>query len=417
MLNALPIRQAGKASIIPIKKTTGKKRFAFSKQGRAGPGRRWHSGPMKKCDYKNILVPVDFSRASEAAVKTALGLAKRSGAAIHLVHVHEHYYPLNSVMPGAAVPVTIITFQEEARQIRKQLAALALKFGVPATNCYIRSDRPVFNGVCNVAREIQADLIVLQTQGRTGFARFFEGSQAERIVQHSPCPVLVARKQTRKAGRIAAEAKGAGSIDSILVPVDFSRSSFEALEYAIEFANRVAARLIVLHAVYLDLALTADGYAVCDLSVLIEAARRNAEKQLGRLVRLAKFRGVKFETAVRVGCPPLEICGFAEEHEVDLIITATHGRTGLKHLLMGSVAEQVVRHARQPVLVVPSHPQIRTAKLTRATRADQQSMIQSPQKRLAAPAPGKLTKRGRSLLEHPFPERRKTNKFRESHSR
>ena len=373
---------------------------------------------MKKRDLQNILVPVDLSPMSERAIETAERLARRSGAAIHLVHVHEYYYAVGFMAPGAPVPMSMITFrQEDADRIRKQLGELARKHEIPLTNCYIRNDIPVFNGVCKVAKQIEADLIVIQTHGHTGITRFFEGSHAERIVQHSPCPVLVARKLRRRASRIGSGAKQAESIDSILVPVDFSQSSFEALEYAIEFADRVAARLIVFHAVHPGLAFTADGYAVCDFSVLIEGARKNAEKQMQEFVRLAKFRGVKFETAVKVASPASEICDFAEERDVDLIITATHGRTGLKHLLMGSVAEQVVRHARQPVLVVPSHPEIRTARLIPVTGADQQSMTQSARKRPTPPATGRLTKRSRSLLEHPFPERRKTNKFRESHSR
>lgn len=373
---------------------------------------------MKQRDLKNILVPVDFSPIAEGAIETAKRLARHSGAAVHLVHVHEYFYPAAFMVFGAPVPPAMITFsQDDAARVRKQLVELAASHGIPITNCYVRNDIPVFTGVCKVAKQIEADLIVLQTHGHTGMARFFEGSHAERIVQHSPCPVLVARKQKRKAGRISAGARSEGTIDSILVPVDFSRSSFEALEYAIGFADRVAGRLIVFHAVHLDLAFTADGYAMCDLSVLIEGARKNAEKQMQELVRLAKFRGVKFETVVKVASPALEICGFADERDVDLIITATHGRTGLKHLLMGSVAEQVVRRARQPILVVPSHPETRTAKLSPATRRDQQS-ISPPAKNKAAPtSTQRLAKRSRSLLEHPFPERRKTNKFRESHSR
>jgi nucleotide-binding universal stress UspA family protein len=373
---------------------------------------------MKKRDLQNILVPVDFSPMSERAIETAQWFAQRSGAAVHLVHVHEYFYPAGFMVPGAPIPGSMITFcQDDADRVRKQLGELATSHGIPITNCYVGNDIPIFNGVCQVAKQIEADLIVLQARGHTGITRFFEGSHAERIVQHSPCPVLVARNLTRKAGRTGSGTKVTQSIDAILVPVDFSRASFEALEYAIEFADRVAARLIVFHAVHLNLAFSADGYAMCDLSVLIDGARKNAEKQMQEFVRLAKFRGVKFETAVQVASPASEICDFAEERDVDLIITATHGRTGLSHLLMGNVAEQVVRHARQPVLVVPSHPEIRTTRLIPVTRADQQFTTRAARKRPAAPATGRLTKRSRSLLEHPFPERRKTNKFRESHSR
>lgn len=373
---------------------------------------------MKRTNIRNILVPVDFSEMSEPAIETAQRLAQRFDAAVHLVHVQDYFYPAGFMAPGAPIPMSMIMFrQDDADRIRTQLGELATKHEIPIPNCYLRNDIPVFNGVCKVARQMNADLIVMQTHGHTGMTRFFEGSHAERIVQHSPCPVLVARKRRREAKRVPSVARAGERIDSILVPVDFSQSSFEALEYAIEFAKRVAARLLVFHAVHLGYAFSADGYAMCDLSVLIEDVRKGAEQEMQKFVRLAKFQGVKFETIVKIAPPASEICAFAEGRNVDLIITATHGRTGLKHLLMGSVAEQVVRHARQPVLVVPSHPETRTAKVTRATRGDQQSMSRRAKSQALLTSTEKLTKRNRKLVAHPFPERRKTNKFRESHSR
>ena len=152
-----------------------------------------------------------------------------------------------------------------------------------------------------------------------------------------------------------------------------------------------------------------------DLSALKEAAREDAEEQMAKFVRLAKFRGIKFETAVKVGPPVAEIRAFAEQRDVDLIITATHGRTGFKHLLMGSVAEQMVRYARRPVLVVPSHPEVRVARLT-GTRRAQQSLGQGTKSRVSLSSTKRPANRDRKPLAHPFPERRKTNKFRESHS-
>ena len=374
---------------------------------------------MKSRTLKNILVPVDFSGTTGRAIETAQELGRRSGAAIHLVHVDDYYYPVGFIAPGAPVPLSMITFRNDnAERIRKGLGALCRKFRIPMANCHVRNDHPVFNGVCTVARAIKADLIVLQTHDRTGIQRFFEGSHAERIVQHSPCPVLVARRRRRKAGRVPSLAAKTGeSIDTILVPVDFSQCSFEALEYAIEFAERVAARLIVFHAVYINYAYTADGFAMADLTVLIDRARADAEREMHKFVRLAKFRGVKFETVVTLASPGPDICGFAEKRAVDLIITATHGRTGLKHLLLGSVAEHVVRHARQSVLVVPSHPETRLGRLTRETRSDQR-LIAEPATRQTKPGrTATLTKRDRKLVENAFPERRRINKFRESHAR
>jgi nucleotide-binding universal stress UspA family protein len=372
---------------------------------------------MKKPNIRNILVPIDFSEMAGPAIETAQRLARRFGAAVHLVHVHDYYYPVGFMAPGALVPMSMVTFREDdAARVANQLGALAKKHGIPKANCHVQNDAPVFNEICKVARQIKADLIVTPTHGYTGVAHFFEGSTAERLVQHSPCPVLIARERGKKSSRSALNGKTSGSINSILVPVDFSQCSFQALEYAIKFAEQVAASLIVFHAIHIGYAFTADGYAMYDLATLTKAARKDAERQMEKFARLAKFRGVKFETVVQVGPSVDEICAFAENRNIDLIITATHGFTGLKHVLIGSTAEQVVRRANRPVLVVPSHPEVRTAHLIRGTQRTRKSTAQAA-KRIALPVSTKRsTKINRKLVAHPFPERRKTNKFRESHS-
>lgn len=366
---------------------------------------------MKKPYIKTILVPIDFSKLSGPAIETAKDLAGRFGASVHLVHVHEFDYPAGFMTP---VPLPIMTYRDDTAIRRtRRLKMLAKRNDLSPEHCHFLTGSPTFNEVCNLAREISADLIVMPTHSYTGLAHFFGGSTAERIVQHSPCPVLVARQAAGRSRRIS-ETK---SYDTILVPVDFSQASFRALEYAIEFAERVAARLILFHAVACGDALTADGYAMYDLSAVEETLRKNAEEQMRKFVGLAKFRRVAFETVVRVAPAVSEICAVAEEREADLIITATHGRSGFRHLLMGSVAESVVRHAKRPVLVVPSHPEIRTERLTTiAAQARRKPRLSRNGGELLPTLGDRLTKRSRKLLAHPAPERRKTNRYRESHS-
>ncbi len=369
---------------------------------------------MKRLTIRNILVPIDFSKLSRLAIDAAKDLARRFEASVHLVHVHEFYYTTGFMAP---VPRSIITYWDDAATRRaRRLRMLAKRYGLDPSNCHFLTGAPIFNEVCNLVRKISADLIVMPTRGYTGLAHFFGGSTAERIVQHAPCPVLVARR----GGKTSTQLSTSGtvrSIDTILVPVDFSQTSFQALEYAIGFAECVAARLIIFHAVDLGPALTADGYAMYDMSEVEKAVRKDAEDQLQTFVGLAKFRRVPFETAVRVAWPVSEICAFAEQRDVDLIITATHGRTGFRHLLIGSVAEQVVRHAPRSVLVVPSHPDVRVARLTGETQKVRAMGGQHPTNQAPPKPPLKLTKTKRQAAAHPFPERRKTNKFRESHSR
>jgi len=217
----------------------------------------------------------------------------------------------------------------------------------------------------------------MPTHGYTGVTRVFLGSTAERIVQHSPCPVLVIRAD-KKGGWSSRDRKTKG-INSILVPVDFSPSSFQAFGYALKFAERVAARVIVLRVVQLGEPFTADGYAMYDLSPLIEAARKSAEVQMQQFLRLAKISRVKVDSVIHVGLPASAICDFAKEHEVDFIITATHGLTGFEHLLIGSVAERVVRHADRPVLVVPSHPELRVHSSTQERHSSTERADRRPE--------------------------------------
>lgn len=360
---------------------------------------------MKKLNIKNILVPIDFSKMSIEAIGAARNLAQRFGATIHLVHVYDSFYPAGFAPIPAAVPVAVpvlpptVVAQMKAKH-REDLKELATQFGISLTNCYLRDGAPVFDEICWVAREIGADLIVTPTHGRTGLKHVFLGSTAERVVQHSPCPVFVCRK-------------GASKIDRILVPVDFSACSLQALKEAIVFADRVAAKIVLMHAVDLGLAFTSDGYGMYDLTTLIDAAKEGAQDQMRSFVRQAKFGGVRFETNIQVGPAVSEICRISETRDIDLIIIATHGRTGFEHLLMGSVAEQIVRHAPCAVLVVPSHPAERSKRIARVAKRAR-SISAGRSQRIPAERE-KFTKRFRKLDKQAFPERRKTNKFRESH--
>jgi hypothetical protein len=133
------------------------------------------------------------------------------------------------------------------------------------------------------------------------------------------------------------------------------------------------------------------------------------------LVRSVKFGPVKFETAFTEGSPAIDICAFAKSRNVDLIITSTHGFTGFAHVLIGSTAEQVVRHAPCSVLVVPSNPNIRAANLEKSAGAKLNRTTR--QQQLADVTRGNaVTKKDRKVATYAFPEKRQTNKFRESHS-
>lgn len=330
---------------------------------------------MKRPSIRNIVVPIDFSPASIEAVTTAKKVAQRFGAVVHLVHVHHEVYPVTFMGPiiAAGEPASSFTEHRE-RDLRQELERVAQENDLPAPRpIHLCDGSSVYHEICRLAQRLSADLIVLSTHGRTGLKHTFVGSTAERVVQHSPCPVLVARQRAKKALAAKGHQNSDGHVPTILVPVDFSDASPGALEYAIEFATGVSARLILLHVMHLDGALSKDGYAVYRNPDIRQSARREAARHMEAFVQAADFGEVKFETLLKIGHPISEICAVAEECEADLIITATHGRTGFRHLLIGSVAELVVRHATSPVLVVPSHPEVRVKGLERFARQNDQN--------------------------------------------
>src|SRR6266498_2085115 len=220
---------------------------------------------MKKLSIGNILVPIDFSKMSVQAIEIAKWLAQRFDATIHLTHVHHWQYPADFMGPVISSGFLPQSFEEHRnKQLAEELKAIASKTGLPPRDqVHLRTGTSAFHEICKLAQEIPADLIVVPTHGRTGLKHVFLGSIAERVVQHSPCPVFIVRKSKRLRKTATTL-----SINTILVPVDFSGCSLEALKCAIAFANRVAARLIVFCALDLGYADTTDGFAMYDLSTL-----------------------------------------------------------------------------------------------------------------------------------------------------
>ena len=329
---------------------------------------------MKKRAIQNILVPVDFSPMSIEAIAVAKNLAQQTGATVHLAHVHHAQYPVGFRGPVLSQSEYAVSFEEHRKEVLSEdLQELARRNGLArASAVHLCEGVSVYREICRLAQRIRADLIVMPTHGRTALAHVLLGSTAERIVQHSPCPILV----TRTAGKKTAPAKKTASKERlILVPVDFSKTSLEALEYAIEFTAGTPVKLIILHVIDLGDALSTDGLGIYRFSDVRDVAREETERQMADLPNRVDLDKIPFETTIRNGKPVTEICALAKERNVDLIVASTHGRTGLEHLLIGSVAEQVVRHADRAVLVVPSHPAARAKDLAHIVRRDRAGAI------------------------------------------
>jgi nucleotide-binding universal stress UspA family protein len=250
----------------------------------------------------------------------------------------------------AAIPL-VVPELEVGQQVRRRLRDMAKDYSVPLRreNIHAIKGRP-FEEICRLAPEIDIDLIVIATRGNTGLKHLLLGSTAERVVRYSPCPVLVVRGSDSKkkpAQRLATFRK-------ILVPVDFSDCSMKGLEYAKKLAREFRAKLILFHSIALQYYVASDEYARYDLPRLLEQIDEAAKQQMRDLVQQTNWNGVEVETSIEIGHAGQQICAEATERNAGLIAISTHGRTGFEHVLLGSTAEYVVRHASCPVLVVPS---------------------------------------------------------------
>ena len=141
-------------------------------------------------------------------------------------------------------------------------------------------------------------------------------------------------------------------IKRILLPTDFSNRSATATKYACELATKFDAELHLLHTLESHLVSTPDFGMGLDLPKYIIESRKAAEKSLTSVLDTQWSAGRKVVHAVIEGSPKAEIIRYAREHDIDLIVLATHGRSGLAHVIIGSVAESVVRTAPCPVLTV-----------------------------------------------------------------
>ena len=179
------------------------------------------------------------------------------------------------------------------------------------------------------------------------------GSVAERVVRAAPCPVLTVRHAP------AAHTPEAIMFTRILVPMDFSPQSDTALEYARILAARFGASMHLLHIVedpFVTGPLGSDMY-MPPPSDTITARLKDAQEKLAHHVRASAPAGVRATSEVLSGSVARTIVDYAAENGYHLIVMGTHGRTGIAHLVMGSVAESVLRTAPCPVLTV-RHPRV-----------------------------------------------------------
>jgi hypothetical protein len=275
---------------------------------------------------EKLLVCTDESPDSQGAVTAALDLAKTAGCQVFLLQVLS-FIPLYELQAPDLLPPPMVNLELQAAQeaaVRSHLESWQEKAAGMGVRLEprLRTSVSAYEGILEEAEAVQPDWIIMGRHGLTGLPRLLLGSVTARVIGHSAVSVLVVPRGA------ALEFK------RVLIAADDSPFGAAAWQEALSITQRMESHLTAI-------AVAASGGEV-----------KTANQVVQRMEAEALLRGVPLETAVPCGRPFEAILQVAQAKKVNLIVLGSHGRTGLRRLLLGSTAERVIGQAPCPVLVV-----------------------------------------------------------------
>jgi nucleotide-binding universal stress UspA family protein len=289
--------------------------------------------------FKKILVLYDLSRPSQRGLAWAVRMAAAFGSKLKVALIlgSEELRGQPKASPTGYEGDFERLIRQDLERHARRLPEADAKAALGTCGILVSPGDPS-TALLKLIEKERPGLVIVGSHGRTALARVVLGSVAERIVRHSPSPVLVARTDP------------AWPLSAVLVPLDFSETDEEALHLAAVLASAVPAAFELLHVLpYREVAGLIYPEAVAAWSAGEKSEReREAEKEIREAA--ARHPQLKATPLVSVGAPADEILDEARGSAADLILIATHGRTGLPRLFLGSVAEQVIRYAPCSVL-------------------------------------------------------------------
>jgi nucleotide-binding universal stress UspA family protein len=284
------------------------------------------SAASPSAPFPKILVCTDGSPDSDGAVTAALHLAETTGSTVFLLQVLYFMTGYELQSPDTLAPplINLELMEAQAAAVKERLEvwkAEAAKMGV-TLEPRVRTSSSAYEGIADEAADLKPDLIIMGRHGYTGLTRLLMGSVTARVIGHSLCHVLVVPRDVPV------------NFQRLLIASDGSPFSEAAWAEALTLTKTMGSTLV---------------------GVAVAAADRDIPTATGvvrNLEAAAAEEGLALDTMIPMGRPDEGIVKAAEFKQATLIIVGSHGRTGLKRLLMGSVAERVIGHAKCPVLVV-----------------------------------------------------------------
>ncbi|PZD78781.1 universal stress protein [Mesonia sp. K7] len=271
---------------------------------------------------KKILVPTDFSKQAEDALKVAAQLARKYDSEIYLTHLLD--LPADTINPvaggnGNNLPESIF-FMKLAHQKFEKMMALDFLEGIKVHETV--QFNKTFEGIMDFIKENKVDLIVMGSHGVSGMKEIFIGSNTEKVVRHAEVPVLVVKHDFEING-----------INSMIYATDLLEDKRHSFLKALNFARKMDA---MMHVVYIN---TSNKFKTTDY----------IDEKTEKFFSGVTYDKYDFELynakSVEEG-----ILKFASRKNAGLIGISTHGRKGLAHFLNGSLSEDLANHAKRPVV-------------------------------------------------------------------
>lgn len=269
---------------------------------------------------KRILIPVDFSKYSEEALKVAAQIARKHNSKIILLHILE--FPnqgSDAIGTGASIP-EIMLYKDKAISNLENLMESEYLKGIEVSNAI--EFKKIHEGILDSCKKNNIDLIVMGSHGTSGFDELLVGSNAEKVVRLSKIPVLVVKNEAKNF-----------KVRNFVFASDFSKETQKPFKKVAEFAKIFDSNLFLV--------------MICSPNSF--KTTHEAEKTMHNFVSNFDLENyschIYNDTNIENG-----IINFSKSVDADLIGLCTHGRTGLAHFFNGSIGEELINHAALPVI-------------------------------------------------------------------
>jgi nucleotide-binding universal stress UspA family protein len=296
---------------------------------------------------RRILVGLDGSPLAETIVEAVCTLSERLRADVVLLHVVDVPEMVRAIEPGPRLDE--IVAQESARA-RAYLDGVAATIRRPGLAVHVAvSAGSAANEIVRFAERERIDLVALATHGRAGIGRWIHGSVADAVLHDARVPLLLLRPTT-EGERITP------AVSRLVVPLDGSSLAEDALPVAEELARALAVPIVIVRIIEpLGLPFATEPFvaapAYVDYQRIFDVLQRDAEQYVDGTAARLRTTGLAVETRVVTGIAAERIAMLARERAGSLIVLTTHGRSGWRAVVLGSVARRVVLLAGGPVLV------------------------------------------------------------------